>query len=443
MKNSTLALMAATFLLSACGWMGSKEDAPLMGERAPILPSSASEFLELEDGVDLTTITLPSETTNTVWSQNLGYPSHNPTHLTFSNGVEKKMWDANLGQGITTKAPIIATPVIAQNTVFAADTKGTVTAYNLDTGKRLWRTTTLADNQNKKDIIAGGGLAYGRDTIFANNGSRDIVAINAKDGSVLWRTKAKSALRGAPTTLAGRVYTVDAANNVMALDASTGKEIWSYQGAQQEIAILGIPSPALTSDTVITALSDGSIIALDITDGTVLWRGKFSGARGTRVSDLNNLRDVIAPPVIDGASVLTSNASGLVMSTNAFTGTRNWQKDIGANGSVWTAGNVFYVLTQTGFSARSKSDGAPIWSIVLPQFEDESIKEDPITWFGPYLLSGQVFVFNSMGKALTFNAIDGIQTGAFNIPDHLATRPIVANNKIVFVTKSGQLSVWK
>ncbi len=437
-------LLAFTLLLAGCGgWFGDKETPPLAGDRAPILPTSANEQLKLEQGESLTSIVLPPVTANKVWSQNMGYPSHNPTHLSFATVAPRKVWGADLGEGISKKAPLVASPVIANNTIYASDTRGVVSAYTLDSGKRLWRAGTLGKEQEKNDIIAGGGLAYGRNMIFASNGSRDLVALNATNGQVLWRTQAKAALRGAPTTLGGRVYIIDAVNNVMAMDAVTGKEIWSHKGAEQDIAVLGIPSPALTSDALVTGLSDGSIVALSVKDGKVLWRSKFNRVRGGRIDDLNNLRDVIAPPVIQGNSVLSSNAAGLVMSTNAFTGQRQWQKDIGANGVVWTSGNALFILTHTGLSARDLVEGLPIWNLNLPQFEDEQVKEDPIKWFGPYVLSERLYAFNDDGKSLIFNPIDGTQIAVIDIPANIAVRPIVANNMIAFVTEDGQLSVWK
>lgn len=435
------ALLAISVVtLSACSWLGDKPKVPLAGKREPVLLAPAADALQLETGAAPLEITLPDALPNTIWAQSFGYPSHNPVHLPLSGGLTKRLWDKSVGAGVDKKNPLMSAPLIVENVIFAVDTRGRVTAMQADKSKTLWQENTRAKEQDKDELSAGGGIAYGRGQILATNGSRDLVALNAQTGAELWRLSLDAPLRGAPSVAAGRAYVTDAANHVVAVDAQTGKKLWSFDGTAQEIALLGTPAPALDDRQAIAALSNGTITSIGLVDGQSLWTGRFNISGGG--ADLSSLKDVAGVPVIDNGRVMAVNAAGYVVAYDAASGARMWQKDLGGTGGLWPAGNVVYVMTRDGISARSASDGAPVWNASLVQFEDKD-KEEPIAWYGPYLLSGKLYAFGSAGKAVVLDPFTGKQEAILDIADNLAAAPAIAGDMAVMVNASGKLSVWK
>ncbi|NBO20291.1 MAG: hypothetical protein EBV03_13940, partial [Proteobacteria bacterium] len=233
----------------------------------------------------------------------------------------------------------MAAPLIIEKTVFAMDTKGRVSALQLDNGKEIWQKATRAKKQDKDELSAGGGIAYGRDQILATNGSRDLIALNAQNGTELWRLSLDAPLRGAPSVAAGRAYVTDVANNIVAVDTQTGSKLWSFASAPESIALLGTPSPAIDDRQAVAAFSSGTIVSVGLANGQSLWNGRFNLTRGGADS-LTDLKDVAGVPVIDNGRVMAMNAAGYMVAFDAGTGARLWQKDVGGTGGIWPAGNA-------------------------------------------------------------------------------------------------------
>jgi outer membrane protein assembly factor BamB len=86
--------------------------------------------------------------------------------------------------------------------------------------------------------------------------------------------------RATPTLHNGRVYTLGAKGTVNALDAATGKAIWSRDAAAetgQKVPEWGFAgSPVVVEDRVIVALA-GQLLAYDLATGAPRWQGPPGG----------------------------------------------------------------------------------------------------------------------------------------------------------------------
>lgn len=441
--NPFLSLTLLLALAACSSWMGEKEKPPLEGKREPVLMAPVADARSEAKNADAATaMALPEAATNAVWSQPYGYPTHNPGHLALSGDLSKRGWSASIGKGIDREDPVMPAPIVVENTAYAVDTDGQVSAFDIASGKRQWKTSTRAKKQAKDELSAGGGLAYGRGLLVVTNGSRDVVALNAQTGAEAWRATLTAPMRGAPAVLAGRVYLTDAGNHVIALDAANGAKLWSWDGIPEDIALLGTPAPAVDDNSVIAALSSGQIVSLSLADGQPVWDERFNTMAGTS-TDLTDLRDIAGVPVIDQGRAYGVSAGGRMMAIDIANGTRLWQKDVRGTGSVWAAGDVLYLSTREGVSARLAADGSSLWDAGLPQYKDAEDKEKPIHWFGPYLLGGKLYSFGSDGKAVVHEPQTGKQLAVIDIEDNLAAAPAIAGGVAVMASESGKLSLWK
>ena len=91
-----------------------------------------------------------------------------------------------------------------------------------------------------------------------------------------WESNAGAGPRGTPTLAGGRVYALGATGILNAIDARTGKSIWSRNAGEDtktEIPTWGFSaSPLVIGDVVIVAAS-GSLAAYDINSGQPKWFG--------------------------------------------------------------------------------------------------------------------------------------------------------------------------
>ena len=112
--------------------------------------------------------------------------------------TRSKLWQGDIA-GSSNKVRLAASPVIADNRLFAVGTDAVVTALAADTGAPLWRTAIGSTGKDFKDSLFGGGASADGNVVYATSGVGDVAALNAADGSVLWKVKPAGPLRGAPT----------------------------------------------------------------------------------------------------------------------------------------------------------------------------------------------------------------------------------------------------
>lgn len=86
-------------------------------------------------------------------------------------------------------------PAVADGTVFVAGLKGTIAAYDLDSGKRLWKTTVDADAEQQATILSvTNGAVH---VVRVGDGSATVRAFDWETGEIQWTlTRTATRARG-------------------------------------------------------------------------------------------------------------------------------------------------------------------------------------------------------------------------------------------------------
>ena len=140
-----------------------------------------------------------------------------------------------------------ATPVIIDNVVYLQDMQSNVVAFDLGTGKEIWR----ADYSDPSNGPNGVAVAY--DMVFAATGDTSVAfALDIKTGKEIWSAKLSNndfeCIDMAPAVYDNTVYISTNPNNtthgnyrggargiLYALDAATGKTLWSFDTATDNL----------------------------------------------------------------------------------------------------------------------------------------------------------------------------------------------------------------
>lgn len=422
---------------------------------------SLTDKLELTGTMSSADIRLPPTYTNTDWPQVGGYADHAPQR-TNASGPLKKVWSRGFGKGSNRQGRVVAPPVIGGGRLFVMDANNRIVAMDADTGKKLWdykvkvkkvgktRTgrTSIEDrfsdplsfrDQGGEDKEAvGGGVALAGGRAFATTGFGVIVALDAVSGEQIWRAKANSPLHSAPTVADGRVFAITDDNELYAFDAQTGEVLWTYQAIIESARMLTAPAVAVVDNVVIAPFSSGEIVALRVQNGAVLWQDALS-ASGT-LTPLAKLNDIAAGPVVADGYVIASAQSGALGAFDLRTGQRVWSQPAGSLGFPAVAGDFLYVVTTEGqLACLSKTDGTVIWITQLPAYRSPKKRKDKIAWFGPIFAGPRLLVMGSHGRALDVNLYDGQVVREIRLPGSVMVPPIVANNRVFFVTDEAKV----
>lgn len=432
----------AALLLAGCAQvkqMFSDEDMtpPLKGERISVLQLQGD--LVPNPVLKGAAVGLPEPWVNQFWPQRGGYPNHALGHLSLPTRLDLA-WKAPVGAGGDARTPLTAVPVVAEKTVFALDSDGQVSAYDLGTGKRKWRQSTVPRGEEDSGAV-GGGIAYSSGRLFATNGYKYLTALNPENGAMKWKAALPAPSRGAPTVMNEKVYIVTLDNSLLVFNAQDGTPLWKYAGVSETTNLLGSASPAADESLVVLPLSSGEIYGLRPENGQVVWEDNLSAVR--RTGSLASISDIKGLPVIDQGVVYAASFSGRMVALDQVTGQRLWQREIGSSETPWAAGETVFVLTsEQQVAALTRASGDIRWVTQLPRFEDEK-RERPVVWAGPVLAGHRLIAVSSSAVMLEISPQDGkvLRSHKLGAPAYLA--PVVAENTLLVLTRDGVLRAYR
>ncbi len=158
-----------------------------------------------------------------------------------------------------------------------------------------------------------------------------ITPANVKDLELQWVFQALSLEKFEATPLAvdGVLYTVQAPNDVVALDGATGRTYWTYTYA---------PSPqarpccgrvnrglAMLGDTLFMGTIDGRLVALDARSGREIWNVPVAGSRVEAGYNFTVAPLVVKNMIIAGPAGGDFGIRGFIAAFDPATGKEKWR----------------------------------------------------------------------------------------------------------------------
>jgi len=434
-----LSLLCLTVLLAACGSDDSKKDSPSApAQRIPVMEQTNKP--KADPNLSEYKIEIPDPAINTAWSQNGGNINHAPGSLALSR-VPENIWSATIGTGSGRSYKLLGGPVISEDTAYAMDSIGRVSAYKLSDGNRLWRIETTPSYRDGEAM--GGGIAIDKDIVYASTGFGEVLAISAKDGTVIWRRTTGRPIRSAPTVAEGRVFVITIENETFALEAQTGRIVWQHSGIAENAALMGASSPAVHGDTVVVAYSSGELFGLRAQNGRVVW-GEVLAVPMKRGA-LPAIADIRGLPVIDRGRVYAISHSGRMVAIEERTGNRIWESDIGGFNTPCAVGNVLFVVTNDNdLIALSRDTGRVIWIVELQKLKKPDDRDSkPVIWFGPVMAGSRLWLTNSLGNMVAYDPENGSILLDKEVAEPFFLPPVVADQTLLLLSDDGKLRAFK
>ncbi len=398
-------------------------------------------------------VELPPAYKNISWPQPGGEADHTLHHLSAPLDL-KIVWRTDIGSAASRRARLTSPPVIADKKVFVTDAKARVSAFDIDTGKRLWRTELTPDIKEKfrvREILSrpnpaqigfGGGVAFDEGKLFVTSGFGFVASLDAQTGEELWRTQTNSPVRTPPTAYRGSVYFTTNTNQFVALNAETGEEEWDYDSFEETARMLSSASPAAAGDLVVAPFSSGQLVAFLAGSGRPVWTDTL--ARSSRLNALSMLNDIAGSPVIDRGLVYVVSHSGQLVAIDIRTGDRVWETSVASLQMPWVAGDYIYVVSvDSELVCVSRADGAVVWVSQLRRHEKVKKKKGRITWSGPVLAGDYLVLVSSLGQVAKVSPLDGAVIDTKKISDGSVVSPIIADEKLFILTEEGKLVVMR
>lgn len=436
---STL-LLTGMMALSGCSalpdWVGEEEEIDTSNADKRISVLKLESGLSVDRGMEAITVAVPSQFENDSWAQLNDRQVASYRNLALATELTKRT-SVNAGKGAQKDLRLLASPIVADDKVFVLDGQGNVTAFDLhDIKKRIWSIKTVSRSQRKG--VIGGGVAYSDGALVITNGYNEVIAVNAETGAELWRRPLGSIIRSAPTIVNGKVYTLTVDNRLYALNMVDGSIIWTHIGFAETLGMLGSSTPAVAKGMLLAPHSSGEIYALRAKSGVEIWSDNLAFRSADNLGF--SLPDIDAFPVVSESVVFSASYNGLLAANVLQNGARLWDKEISVLKTPWVAGDFLYVLsTDNVLAALYIPTGKIKWAEQLAQYENEEKKHGKVYWTAPVMAGDTLRIVGSHGELLTINPADGSVVSETKVPDDIYITPVVAKNAMYLLTNEAKL----
>ena len=292
-----------------------------------------------------------------------------------------------------------------------------VSVYTLEKGKRKWFFPV-------KSGVAG-DILVSDEFVFFGGSDGFIYALYLETGKVLWKHYTGLTSISAPVVRAPYLYFASA-NKIYCLNLKTGESIWSYstQIKPVEFTVEGVASPLIGHNFIYFKISDGSLVALDF-KGRLKWKYALSNSG-------NRFTTASSSPVMGKTCLYSSSLESGIYCLDKNTGTVIWKTDVGSYGDLLLYGSELFYSTHDGkILALDQKSGKQIWSHDVP----ESVATSPV-------LYKNILIYGEYSGALRFiSKSTGEELHSFPFGGGMSAPPVVseAASELYFISNAGWL----
>ena len=422
------------------GIVGSKHRpvTPTVGDRIPILSRVEGGATVDKDLADVAVVLPPAEE-NADWAQPGGTPNKSYGNVALG-AAPKKVWTRDVA-GADNQRRLASAPVIGGGTLFVMDVTGTLHAMDAATGAVLWTHSFQVYGRTELATF-GGGASYADGKVYITTGLGDVAALDAKSGKVLRKVRPAGPLRGSPTVAFGSVFVMTQNNEIHALNADDGNELWQESASLGEAGVFGVAAPAAGQGTVIAGFSTGELIAYRYENGRTLWSDALS--RTSLSTSVGVLTDIDADPIIDHGRVYALGIGGRMAAYELVTGQRIWELNLGGISTPAVAGDWLFTLTDDAkVLCIARASGKVRWAAQLDRFHSPNKKTGQIYWSGPVLAGDRLWLVNSLGNVYAVSAMDGVPKLFAKLGSKITLAPVVAGHTLYVIDDAGKITAFR
>jgi outer membrane protein assembly factor BamB len=308
-----------------------------------------------------------------------------------------KLWGASVGGG-GKKLRLGLGLASAGDKLFAAGRDGDVAAFDLKTGRQIWRTETK--------LTLAGGTGVGADIVAVGSADGQVVALSAADGAQRWRADVKGEILSAPAVTEKEVIVRTVDGKLRALAMADGQEIWSAEQQIPRLTLRGAAAPVVAGDVAITGFDNGRVLAVNVADGATVWDSPVSPPHGR--TELDRLNDIDAAVKVVGEEVFVAGYQGRAAMLALDSGQIWWTRDVSSYRGVDVDDEQMYVSTSQGeLVALKRRSGVEVWRDTSLKFRRLSAPAVAGDYVAVVDLEGYVHWFDRATGALAGRAKTG------------------------------------
>lgn len=337
----------------------------------------------------------------------------------------QKIWSVSIGSG----SGHGFTPVLVQDSIFAATPDGQVVRVNVSTGAVEWRV--------KLDKSLAGGVGVGEGLVAVTTRDGQLQVLDAVSGQAHWSSRT-STISSTPPVIGNGMVVVRADDfRVQGFNVADGTLAWSYVRTNPEMS-LKTNSRMVFADanTILAAVPTGRLVAINTKNGRLVWELLAATVKGP--TDLDSVTDVVGQPILYGNEACFASYQGNVVCYN-FTQNGpalSWAQPFSSAVGIDAAPSAIVSSGVDGtLTSFARQNGQVVWT-------DTTLKNRGLT--NPIVFNNYVVVADYEGYAHFYDFNSGTLLGRISLGDSdPVVSPLIATQKgVVAQTGDGDLVLF-
>lgn len=336
----------------------------------------------------------------------------------------KELWSVDTGNGVE-QLFVKLFPLVLNDSIVVTDRDGTVTSYNLKTGKQLWET--------ELNNVISGGVGGNEENLVVTSRNGHVYLLDSK-GQLIWKVDASSEVL-MPAQIAGDLIIIRSVDGLIsALSVKDGTEKWNFKRDVPALSLRGNSSPIIKQGYIFNGLDNGRLVTLDLLDGHTVFDIAVATPSGR--SELERLVDVDGHAVIEKDRLYMSSYQGRIVSIDIRRGQLSWSRKLSTyNGVAYSSSGLFVSDDKDAIWALDSTNGATLW-------KQEKLHARQLTL--PVVIKNTLVVGDYEAYLHFLSPFDGhflarVETDGSGI----IVPPIEHNGRLYVITRDGQLSAFE
>ncbi|HET7569792.1 MAG TPA: outer membrane protein assembly factor BamB [Gammaproteobacteria bacterium] len=336
-----------------------------------------------------------------------------------------QVWSADAGSG-EDGILLGLVPAVDGNSVFVGGRDGSVSAWNVQSGSRLWHTDT--------GLTVGGGPGVGDHVVVVGSTEGYVEALSADDGHEMWKHYVDSIVIAAPAVGDGVVVVRTGDGHLIGLSAADGHQLWTLSRDVPRLSLRGDATPVIDRGVVYAGFDNGTLLAVSLKDGKVLWEAPIGQPSGE--NELQQLIDLDGRPVVGLGFVYAVTYHGELAALSATGGQPFWSIPMSSYTGVSYGDEQLYVTdSDSVVHAVNAASGDPAW-------KQAAMRARSLTRPTPF--HGTVAMGDFAGYVHFLSQKSGelvarVQAGSAGI----SAAPVVAGDTLLVLTDDGELVAYR
>ncbi len=322
-----------------------------------------------------------------------------------------KAWEYEAGAGFSSYAG-----AIIDSTFFFGTLQGELHLINIVTGKG----TSVADFGTA--IVGAPIVDKGNVYIALAHDEESLIAYNTQTGKNEWKAKLGD-IETSPLLVEDKLYVTTFLGSLACVNKKSGMIEWAFQVPHSNSSSMIHSSPASDGRVVVFGSDNGSVYAVSIDSGRLVWQTHTGAA-------------IMASPSISERKVFTGSLDHSFYALDAASGEIAWKRTLSApifSSQAVDDRHVYVGTTDHTLYCLNKSDGTIVWTY----------RANSIFNAAP-IVAGDVVIAGCTDRTVyAFQANDGKLLWQFKTEGRVKTMPLVWNEYLLVLAENQIVLAFK